>query len=96
MKYEVVITSTAETNLREIHRYIALDSPVAARRFVTGLRGKIKTLSLMPERCPFAPEDGLDGITIRHLLYGNYRIIFTIEAGLVVILQIRHGARKSG
>ncbi len=96
MKYEVVITSTAETNLREIYRYIALDSPVTARRFVTGLRGKIQTLALMPERCPLSPEDGLDGITIRHLLYGNYRIIFTVEAAQVIILQIRHGARKSG
>ena len=95
MKYEVVITATAEANLGEIHRYITLDSPVAARRFLTGLRSKIQTLVSMPERCPLAPEDGLDGITIRHLLYSKYRIIFTVETGHVVILQVRHGARKS-
>lgn len=93
MKYEVVITPTAETNLGEIHRYIALDSATAARKFLVGLRGKIKTLASMPERCPLAPEDGLDGMTIRQLLYGEYRILFAIDAGHVVILQVRHGAR---
>lgn len=47
----------------------------------------------MPERCPLAPEDGLDGVTIRHLIYGDYRILFSIDAAQVVILQVRHGAR---
>lgn len=93
MKYEVVITPTAEANLSEIHRHIALDSPVAARKFLAGLRNKIKTLATMPERCPLAPEDGLDGVTIRHLIYGDYRILFSIDAAQVVILQVRHGAR---
>ncbi|MFZ5929711.1 MAG: type II toxin-antitoxin system RelE/ParE family toxin [Pseudomonadota bacterium] len=93
MKYEVVITPTAEANLSEIHRHIALGSSVAARKFLAGLRNKIKTLATMPERCPLAPEDGLDGVTIRHLIYGDYRILFSIDAAQVVILQVRHGAR---
>jgi plasmid stabilization system protein ParE len=94
MKFKVVITPTAEANLNEIHRHIALDSTVAARKFLTGLRGKIKTLTSMPERCPLAPEDGFDGMTIRQLLHGNYRMLFTVEAERVVLLQIRHAARK--
>ncbi len=93
MKYKVVITPTVEANLSEIHRHIALDSSAAARKFLTGLRGKIKTLASMPERCPLAPEDGLDGMMIRHLLYGDYRILFSFEEGNGVILQVRHGAR---
>ncbi len=93
MKYKVVITPTAEANLNEIHRHIALDSPAAARKFLTGLRGKIKTLASMPNRCPLAPEDGLAGMEIRNLLYGEYRILYLMGGERVVILQVRHGAR---
>jgi plasmid stabilization system protein ParE len=96
MSRKVAITPTAEANLDDILRFIALDNPAAARRFVTGLRRRMKTLAAMAERCPLAPEDGLDGLEIRHLVHRNYRILFTIEAGsagAVVILQVRHGAR---
>ena len=95
MSYKVVVTPTAEANLDEIMHFIALDSPTAARRFIAGLRTKIKTLAAMPKRCPLAPEDGFDGLEIRHLIYGNYRIVFVIDAGQVVVLQVRHGARLS-
>ena len=93
MRYKVVVTPTAEANLDEILRFIALDSPVAARKFVSRLRAKLKTLAAMPKRCPAAPEDGLDGMEIRHLILGNYRVIFVIDVDRVVVLQVRHGAR---
>ena len=93
MSYKVVVTPTAEANLDQILHFIALDSPTAARRFVAGLRSKIRTLATIPKRCPLAPEDGLDGLEIRHLIYSNYRIIFVIDADQVVVLQVRHGAR---
>ena len=94
MSYKVVITATAETNLDEILRFIARDNPIAARRFVMRLRARIKALAAAPKRCPLAPENGLEaGVEIRHLFYGNYRILFVINANHVVILQVRHGAR---
>jgi len=93
MSLKVVVTTTAEADLDEILRFIALDNPAAARKFVAGLRAKIKTLATMPERCPIAPEDGIDGIEIRHLLYTNYRIIFALDSNRVAILQVRHRAR---
>lgn len=96
MKYEVVITPAAEANLDHILHFIALDNPVAGRKFVAGLRNKLKSLASMPERCPLAPENGFDGVTIRHLLHGNYRLLFTVETERVIVLQIRHAARKAG
>jgi plasmid stabilization system protein ParE len=72
-----------------VHR----SGPVAARKFVIGLRAKLKTLAAIPKRCPAAPEDGLDGMEIRHLILGNCRVIFVIDGGRVVVLQVRHGAR---
>lgn len=93
MSFRIVVTPTAEANLDEILRFIALDDPAAARKFVAGLRAKMKTLATLPRRCPFAPEDGIDGVEIRHLLYNNYRIIFALDSARVTILQVRHRAR---
>ncbi len=93
MNRKVVITPTAEADLDDILHFIALDDAAAARRFTSGLRRKLKTLATLADRCPFAPEHGLDGLEIRHLIYGQYRIIFALDAKRAVILQIRHGAR---
>ncbi|GER08860.1 plasmid stabilization protein [Iodidimonas muriae] len=93
MSRRVAITPTAEADLDDILHFIAVDNPAAARRFVTTLRARMKTLARMPERCPRAPEDGLDGLEIRHLITSGYRILFTVDADLIVILQVRHGAR---
>lgn len=93
MTYRVVVTSEAEQDFDELFRYVARDNPAAARKFVAGLRKRLKTLASMPKRCPRAPEDGLDGLEIRHLVHGQYRVIFAIDGKTVVILQVRHGAR---
>lgn len=93
MIYRVVVTPEAEQYLNELFRFVALDTPSAARKFVAGLRKRLKTLASMPKRCSRAPEDGLDGLEIRHLIHGRYRIIFGIDGKTVVILQVRHGAR---
>jgi plasmid stabilization system protein ParE len=93
MTYRVVVTSEAEQDLDQLFQYVAHDNPAAARKFVAGLRKRLKTLASMPRRCPRAPEDGLDGLEIRHLVHGQYRVIFAIDSNTVVILQVRHGAR---
>ena len=94
MTYTVVVTPEAERDLDQVFRFAALETPDRARTFVTGLRRRLKTLAAMPRRCPRAPEDGLDGLEIRHLIHGRYRIIFAIDDPTVVILQVRHGARR--
>ena len=93
MRHRVVVSPTAEANLDDVFRFIALDNPTAADNFVAALRAKMKTLAQMPKRCPLAPEDGLDGLEIRQLIFGNYRILFTIDVHVVRVLQIQHGAR---
>ncbi|MBV9240498.1 MAG: type II toxin-antitoxin system RelE/ParE family toxin [Acidobacteria bacterium] len=59
-----------------------------------GLFGAFETLRAGPTRCALAPEtDSLDS-EIRQLLYGRYRILFTISKEMVVILRVRHTARR--
>jgi plasmid stabilization system protein ParE len=47
----------------------------------------------MPARCPFAPENEDHTQEIRQLIFGRYRVLFTIQPGRVVILHVRHCAR---
>jgi toxin ParE1/3/4 len=93
MSFKLVITRGAEEDLEGLFDYIAPDNPTNALRFIEDLRKRLKTLSSFPRRCPRAPEDGLDGLEIRHLLHGNYRVIFGIDGKTVAILQILHVAR---
>lgn len=93
MSYRVVVTPGAEQDLNALFRYVAEDSPANARKFVSGLRKRLKTLAALPKRCPRAPEDGLDGMELRHLVHSQYRVIFGIDGKTVIILQVLHGAR---
>jgi plasmid stabilization system protein ParE len=60
---------------------------------VDGLLAVVDRLERMPFRCPLAPENESHGEEIRQMIYGSYRILFTILAGRVVILHVLHGAR---
>jgi len=51
----------------------------------------------MPRRCRVAPEDEVLRCDLRQLLYGNYRILFTVSDATrtVFVLHVRHAARQS-
>jgi len=92
-KYRVEITQTAEGDVDEIWTHIAADSIENATRFVVHLEEKIGTLERMPHRCPAIPENKLLGTQYRHLILGDYRVIFRIEASTVFVLRIVQGNR---
>ncbi len=83
-------TPEAESWLREIHDFIALDNPTAARRTVRGIYDKIQSLRRFPElghRYRDTP-----GGPIRTLLYGHYRIAYLIgPEQSIEVLGIYHG-----
>lgn len=58
----------------------------------------IASLSELPTRCAFAPENKAFPFEVRQLLCGStrhrYRIPFTIEKDTVIVLHIRHGRRN--
>ena len=92
-KYRVEVTKVAEADLEEIWILIAADSVENATRFVIQLDQKIGTLERMPDRCPLIPENARIGADYRHLIIGDYRVIFRVEASTVYILRILHGNR---
>ena len=92
-KYQVEITRTAETDIVEVWLYISGDSIEDASRFVTQLEKKISMLERLPYRCPSIPENKLLGTEYRHLIIGDYRVIFRIAQLKVFVLRIIHGNR---
>lgn len=49
----------------------------------------IRSLSAMPDRCPVALEDRAFHIGIRHLVIGNYRVLFVVDGNNVVVLHVQ-------
>jgi len=84
-------TEEAAAWLEDIHRYVAQDSPAAARRVVRGIYDKVQTLAEFPEMgYRYRTESEGD---VRVLLYGHYRIAYLArKSGGVDILGIFHGA----
>ena len=89
----VEITNLAEEDLDAIYRRIRDDSPTNAVRWREGLIDALHTLENFPRRCAIALESGPE-LEVRQLLYGRYRVLFTIDGGTVYVLHIRHGARQ--
>lgn len=95
-KYKIKIPRVVFEDLEECALYIAEDSVKAAFEWYELMQQKINSLETSPMRCPIAEESKYFGYEIRHLIVGNYRILFSIyqDAGVVRILHIYHGARE--
>ena len=85
----------ALTDAEDIYAYIAREAPVAAERWVTELFEVIESLARFPRRCAPAPEDWALQLGLRNMVFGNYRVLFTVdeEAHTVNVPHIRHAAR---
>jgi plasmid stabilization system protein ParE len=94
MNFKVQLTEQAEAELAEVYEWIAADSPEQAAIWFNGLVEVSESLSTNPERCPRAPESNEIDREIRQLLYGKYRILFTIREDTVYLLHVRHGAMR--
>ncbi len=74
----------------------------AAARWFNRLELAVYSLESYPYRCPIAPEARRRKRKLRNLLYSRkphvYRVIYEVdeERQTVVVLTIRHGARRKG
>ena len=66
----------------------------AAMRWYEGLMKAFRSLEKTPLRCPLAPESAFFEEEIRQLIYGKYRILFTVEGETVFVLRVRHSAQE--
>ena len=91
--YRVEITRTAESDILKIFRYILQDNRTAAVEWIGEIEKQIDSLENFPMRCPVIPEAHELRKEYRHLIYGNYRTIFRIEASKVIIMRVVHSAQ---
>lgn len=93
-RYSVRVAAPAASEIEAVYLYIREDSPMNAANWRLGLAEAAESLKTLPKRCGLAPENGSFEFEIRQLIYGTYRVLFTIRADEVVILHVRHGARE--
>jgi plasmid stabilization system protein ParE len=99
--FQIEFTEVAEMETQDTLLWLLGRSPDQAGRWQDGIEKAILSLSEFPARCPLAPEDDMFSVSVRQLLFGRYRILFTLvdtdedsEPDTVRILHVRHGARR--
>jgi plasmid stabilization system protein ParE len=99
MAFRVDHTAEADTDLDTILEWLSEQGAGKyGLRWFRQLKEAIAKLSQLPHRCPLAPENASFPFEVRQLLYGRkahrFRILFTIDADVVIVLHIRHGRRQ--
>ena len=99
MTYKVIVLPSAQFELDEAYQWLLAETPQHAPVWYNGLLAALYSLEQLPGRCPLALESKDSREPVRQLLYGDkhhaYRILFTIRDETVLILHIRHAARRS-
>lgn len=87
----LVLTESAEADLAEIGDWIAARNPARASTFLIAIRERCERLLDAPKAFPLVPRFERSGI--RRRPYGDYLIFYRVDAEMVEILHILHGAR---
>lgn len=92
--HKVVLTDTANECLFNIAKYIALDSPMRAEKFIEDLvESLLKTLSIFP-LAGKVYEDIETNVEIRRLVYQKYVSFYRVRNDSVEILFIFNSAQN--
>ena len=93
-QYKIDIAPQAAKEIENIYLYIAEDSPNNAARWFFAIYDKIQTLKDFPTRCPLAYENRFYDYEIRHLIFGNYRVLYRIKEKNIQVLHVKHSAQE--
>lgn len=93
MGYQVALAPSARRDLRDIVRYISLDSPERAVQFGQFLVSCTKRLAEFPEIGRVVPEFG--DPFVREIVVRSYRVIYRVDHAdcRVDVARFWHGAR---
>lgn len=89
---KVRVTATALIEIENIFAYLSAKNPLAAKSVVARVGEKIAKLAEFPLIAQISDEPG-----VRRMPVGRYpfMILYTVENDEVVVLHVRHGARRS-
>jgi len=85
-------TLRAQSDLFEIARFIARDSPEAARRWVAMLRKRARAAARMPRAGRRVPELSRDDV--REVIVRRYRIVYQLARDGIVVLVVFESHRQ--
>ena len=91
--YKVSITRAAERDLEECVAFISRDNRAAAGKWLGEILDRIGFLEKFPARAPRIPETSAVGGDYRHLVFGNYRIVFRVKGKTVILVRVIPSAR---
>ena len=84
-------TNRALNDLREIHEFIAKDSPRYAQIQIEKIQKAVSNLAVFPSLGRQVPE--FPHLPYREVLVGNYRILYREEEKRVLVMSVVHGRR---
>ena len=88
-KYQVIWAAVAESDLKQIVDYIAIDSPGNALQILKKMRQKVSSLYTLPERGRIVPELQGQGMQIyRELIVAPWQMIYRISDTTVYVLSV--------
>lgn len=87
----VIWTRQAVEDVEAIKAYVARDSERYAVLLAERLVAAIERVGLFPESGRIVPE--VDDVTLREVVYGNYRIVYRVLPEAVEVVTVYHGAR---
>ena len=98
-EFEIVFALTALEELESTLSWLGEEAPEKVAEWYEAIKAHTNTLKQLPEAHPLAPENGLWGEEELQQLFfqgypSKYRIIYTVNSGIVQVLSIRHGARR--
>ena len=80
-RYRVDVSEPAESDLRDIVRYISaqLSAPMTATKMMDAIEEAISGLADMPQKHPPVTDERLASMGYRKLVVKNYIVFFTID-----------------
>ena len=98
MVYRVRLTPRAAGDADVIYRRLIVEAPFSGARWYNKLIGTLQSLDTFPERGQTVKNLSRSEHLVRRVLFGRkpsvYRIYYRIEGETVLVLHIRHGARR--
>jgi toxin ParE1/3/4 len=94
-KYQVKWAAVAQSDLKQIIDYIALESPANVLQIIGKIKQKASGLYTLPDRGRIIPELKEQGIHIyREIIVPPWRIIYRISDTTVVVLSVIDSRRN--
>jgi plasmid stabilization system protein ParE len=88
---QLIWDPVALDHLEGIAKYIAKDSPAAASRLIQRIFKRMERLEMFPNSGGFIAEDNRQ--IYREIIQGNYRVIYRVSGGDVLVVAVYHAAR---